>query len=73
MENKYDREIKCKETGKTFIVDVYSVLQAFNVTNPALSHLTKKSLCAGLRGHKNKEQDLQDIIDSAIRAKELEC
>ncbi|MBF4541152.1 hypothetical protein IS514_25070 [Salmonella enterica subsp. enterica serovar Typhimurium] len=53
-------------------VDVYDVLMAWNVTNPALQHLIKKALQAGERGHKSREQDLQDIIDSAIRAKELE-
>jgi len=65
-ENKYNR--KCK--GIT--IDVYDVLLAFDVKNPALQHLIKKALCTGIRGHKNKEQDLQDIIDSALRAKELE-
>ena len=64
--NKYSRDCKGVQ------VDVYDVLQAFNVTNPALQHLIKKALCVGIRGHKTKQQDLQDIIDSAIRAKELE-
>ena len=63
--NKYHRDLK----GVT--VDVYDVLKAFEVTDPALQHLIKKALCAGLRGHKNKEQDLQDILDSAKRAVEL--
>ena len=54
-------------------VDVYDVLMAWGVTNPALQHLIKKALQCGQRGHKDKHQDLQDIIDSAIRAKELEC
>lgn len=53
-------------------VDVYDVLQAWNVINPALQHLIKKALQCGQRGHKDNAQDLQDIIDSAIRAKELE-
>ena len=53
-------------------VDVYDVLMAWGVTNPALQHLVKKALQCGRRGHKDKQQDLQDIIDSAIRAKELE-
>ena len=53
-------------------VDVYDVLQAWGVSNPALQHLIKKALQCGKRGHKDNEQDLQDIIDSAIRAKELE-
>ena len=54
-------------------VDVYDVLMAWGVTNPALQHLIKKALQCGKRGHKDNQQDLQDIIDSAIRAKELEC
>lgn len=65
--NKYLHEIK-----SGVFVDVYDVLMAWNVTNPALQHLIKKALQAGERGHKSREQDLQDIIDSAIRAKELE-
>ena len=52
-------------------VDVYDVLQAWGVTNPALQHLIKKALQCDQRGHKDNEQDLQDIIDSAIRAKEI--
>lgn len=66
-DNKYLREIK-----PGVFVDVYDVLMAWNVTNPALQHLIKKALQPGERGHKSREQDLQDIIDSAIRAKELE-
>ena len=52
-------------------VDVYDVLMAWGVSNPALQHLIKKALQCGHRGHKDNAQDLQDIIDSAIRAKEL--
>ena len=65
--NKYLHEIK-----PGVFIDVYDVLMAWSVTNPALQHLIKKALQAGERGHKSREQDLQDIIDSAIRAKELE-
>lgn len=63
---KYNRECK----GVT--IDVYDVLLAFNVTNPALQHLVKKALCAGLRGHKDKQQDMAEILESAKRAVELE-
>lgn len=63
--NKYNRQCK----GVT--IDVYDVLKAFEVTDPALQHLIKKALCTGLRGHKTREQDLQDILDSANRAVEL--
>lgn len=64
--NKYQREIK-----PGVWVDVYDVLKAFSVVNPALQHLVKKALAVGQRGHKDAAEDLQDIIDSAIRAKEL--
>lgn len=63
---RYDRQ--CKGV----VIDVYDVLQAFEVVNPALQHLIKKALCAGLRGHKKREQDLVEILESAKRAIELE-
>lgn len=63
--SKYDRQCK----GVT--IDVYDVLLAFNVTDPALQHLIKKALCCGLRGHKDRTQDLADILASAKKAVEL--
>lgn len=65
--NKYRREIK-----NGVFVDVYDVLSAWRVSNPALQHLIKKALQPGLRGHKTLNQDMQDIIDSAIRAQQIE-
>ena len=64
-QNKYNRELK----GVT--VDVYDVLKAFNVTCPATQHALKKMLCAGLRGHKDIQTDLDEAISSLQRAKEL--
>lgn len=64
--NKYTREIK-----PNVFVDVYDVLRAFNVSDPCLSHLCKKALCAGLRGHKDRLTDLQDIKASIERAIEM--
>ena len=63
---KYNREIK-----PDVFVDVYDVLNAFKVKNPALQHLIKKALAVGQRGHKDASEDYQDIIASAIRAKEI--
>lgn len=63
---------KYTKTIRGVSVDVYDVLQAWGVSNPALQHLIKKALQCGQRGHKDNAQDLQDIIDSAIRAKESE-
>lgn len=67
--SKYDRNIQVSDNGT---VDVYDVLESFNVTCPALQHLAKKALCAGLRGHKDTMTDLLDIKASADRAIKLE-
>lgn len=52
--------------------DVYDVLQAFGVTNPADAHAIKKMLMPGKRGHKGGVQDRQEAIQSLRRAIELE-
>lgn len=67
MPSKYHREIK-----PGVQVDVYDVLRAWDVRNPALQHLIKKALQPGARGHKTLEQDMADIVASAKRAQELE-
>lgn len=69
--NIYQRVIYEAGTTNSLTVDVYDVLEAFQVTCPALQHLTKKALCVGIRGHKDTEQDLKDIIASAQRALQL--
>lgn len=72
-------DCKCKEQPskynrpcKGITLDIYDVLQAFAVTNPATQHAIKKLLCAGLRGHKDKMQDLTEALKSIERAIELE-
>jgi len=69
-ENKYQRTIAVRNR-EPVVVDVYDVLEAFKVTCPALQHLIKKALCAGLRGHKDTAEDLRDIEASAKRAIQL--
>lgn len=65
--SKYRREIR-----PGVFVDVYDILAAWRVVNPALQHLIKKALQPGVRGHKTCEQDMADIVASAKRAQELE-
>lgn len=48
-------------------VDVYRVLELFNVTDPAIQHALKKLLVAGGRGHKNLEKDVKEAIVSLNR------
>lgn len=64
-ENKYLRE--CKGIK----IDVYDVLTAFEVTNPAYAHAIKKILAPGKRGHKDSTQDINEAIESLKRGLEL--
>lgn len=64
--NKYKRKVPSTE------IDVYDILKAFNVVNPATQHAIKKLLCAGDRGYKDKVQDLKEALASIERAIELE-
>ena len=59
-----------KKTPYEFI-DVYRVLELFNVTNPSIAHAVKKLLVAGNRGHKDLEKDVQEAIDSLLRWQEM--
>lgn len=66
VRSKYHREIK-----PGVWVDVYDVINAWKITNPAQQHLAKKALQAGDRGHKGYTEDMRDIIASAERAIEI--
>lgn len=60
-----------KPTNGIEAVDVYWVLNAWEVDCHAIGHAVKKLLNAGQRGVKTKEQDLREAIDSIERAIEL--
>lgn len=65
--NKYQRQI-INAVGESIVVDVYDVLDAFNVTDAAVAHAIKKLLAPGQRGTKTTVQDLQESIASVERA-----
>lgn len=49
-------------------IDVYRVLELFNVTDPCLQHAIKKLLVAGGRGAgKSISKDIQEALDSLVR------
>jgi hypothetical protein len=52
-------------------VDVYRVLELFNVTDPCLQHAIKKLLCAGNRGAKDEERDVNEAIDTLGRYQDM--
>ena len=63
VRSKYDVQIVGKDGVKT-TVDVYRVLNAFDVHDAATQHAIKKLLAAGKRGHKGYVQDLKEAIAS---------
>lgn len=65
--NHYFKEVSHLET-----IDVYRVLDLFNVTNPCLQHAIKKLLVAGGRGAgKDIERDLREAVDSIHRGLQM--
>lgn len=60
-----------KKTVHLDAVDVYRVLELFNVTDPCLQHAVKKLLCAGGRGAKDMEQDVQEAMDTLERYQDM--
>lgn len=51
-------------------IDPYRIADLYDL-HPCAEHIMKKSLCAGGRGHKDLLRDIQDIIDTAERWKEM--
>lgn len=52
-------------------LDVYRVIDIFEVNHPCAQHLVKKALVAGGRGHKDLDRDIQDMIDTLHRWQEM--
>lgn len=69
--NKYLVQVFSKDGYSSVHTDVYRMLDACKVLNPALQHLIKKAMFTGLRGHKDAIEDYDNIIESAIEAKQL--
>jgi hypothetical protein len=69
MKNTYNHYFK--NTVHLNAVDVYRVLSLYGVTDPCLQHAIKKLLCAGDRGAKDIEQDVQEAIDTLGRWQDM--
>jgi len=70
--DKLDDGSKYRKSIKGVGVDIYDVLQAFEVHNPAVQHAIKKLLAGGKRGYKDTITDLREAQWSIGRAIELE-
>lgn len=59
-----------KDVSHLDILDIYRVTELFK-PHSCGAHIAKKALCSGERGHKDLLTDIQDIIDTAERWKEM--
>lgn len=60
-----------RKTSPTTVIDVYRVLQLFDVADPCLQHAVKKLLAAGKRGAKDTAKDVAEAIESLRRWQEM--
>lgn len=73
--NKYLKTIHGVEDDAAYCgvdVDVYEVLEAFEIKCPAIQHAIKKLLFPGTRGDKDSIKDLEEARASIDRAIQLE-
>lgn len=61
-----------KDVRHLAVVDVYEVLDLFDVTDQAVGHAVKKLLVTGKRGTKGRLQDLKEARDTLSRAIEIQ-
>ena len=69
-ERKYNHYFKKIPSGATHI-DIYRLLEMFEVTDPCLQHAVKKILVAGGRGSKDRHQDVAEAIVTLQRWQEM--
>lgn len=60
-----------KDISNYSVLDVYRVLDLYQVSNHAVAHAIKKLLCSGERGAKNEIVDIEEAIKSLYRAIEI--
>lgn len=52
-------------------VDVYRIIDLYDITNPCIQHALKKLLVLGGRGAKDEAKDVQEVIDTLKRWKKM--
>ena len=61
-----------KDVSSLKHIDVYRVLDLFNVVNPCIQHAIKKLLCSGARGVKDERKDIEEAVSSLVRCLEMQ-
>lgn len=62
-----------KDVSHLDTIDVYRVLQLWEVLDPCIQHAIKKLLVAGGRGHKDMSKDVHEAIVSLQRWEEMQA
>ena len=52
-------------------IDVYRIIDLYELHDPCFQHALKKILVPGARGHKDLTKDINDIIDTMQRKLEM--
>ena len=60
-----------KDVSNLNEIDIYRVLQLYNVTDQAIGHAIKKLLVAGGRGSKDFYKDVSESIDTLKRWQDM--
>ena len=61
-----------KDVSHLKFIDPYRIADLYDMGGGPIEHAFKKVLCAGMRGHKSRERDVQDAIDSLLRWQEMQ-
>lgn len=60
-----------KDVSHLKLIDVYRVIELWEVEDPCIQHALKKLLVAGKRGAKDEAKDIQEAIDTLERWKAM--
>lgn len=60
-----------KDVSHLDSIDIYRVIELFDVRHSALQHALKKILAAGKRGAKNDVKDVREAMDSLTRWQQM--
>lgn len=60
-----------RDVSKLDYIDVYRIIDLYQLNDPCFQHALKKILVPGERGHKDLKKDIQDIIDTMQRKLEM--
>lgn len=61
-----------KDVSNLDVIDVYRVIELFEVKHACIQHALKKLLVTGNRGYKDQQTDIQDVIDTLERWKAMQ-